>query len=200
LDAAEKRFAALGFAGASMKSIAHDAEVAQGLLHYHFNNKIELYKGVIARRAGAINEARFARLAKVDLSAPDAVELVFEAFLAPPFDTGGANTGYPQMLARLVVGDDLDQKLVQDHYDACAIKFIDTLAEVLPDVDKYQIAQAYLVAIGAMITAFSKANRAATLVQGSEVKPESSEATVARLVKFCAAGLRAFREQTADTH
>lgn len=194
LDAAEKNFADLGFAGASMKSIAQDAEVAQGLLHYHFNNKVELYRGVISRRAAAINDARFARLADIDLGAPDAVELVFEAFLAPPFDTGSTTTGYPQMLARLVVGDEVDQRLVQENYDACAIKFIDTLAEVLPDVDRYQIAQAYLVAIGAMITAFSKTNRAATLVKGSEVKPESSEATVARLVKFCAAGLRAFQE------
>ncbi len=68
LDAAEKNFADLGFAGASMKAIAQDAGVAQGLLHYHFNNKVELYQGVISRRADAINEARFARLSNRPLN------------------------------------------------------------------------------------------------------------------------------------
>lgn len=193
LDAAEKNFAALGFAGASMKAIARDAEVAQGLLHYHFHTKVELYKGVIARRSAAINEVRFERLAMVNMDAADAVERVFEAFLAPPFDTGSAYTGYPQMLARLVVGDDLDQQLVRDHYDACAIKFIDVLAQLLPTIDRYYIAQSYLVAIGAMITAFSKTSRAETLMEASALKREAPAETVARLVKFCAAGTRAFQ-------
>tara|TARA_R110002124_G_scaffold270552_1_gene439099 strand:- start:27304 stop:27930 length:627 start_codon:yes stop_codon:yes gene_type:complete len=192
LDAAEKNFAAFGFSGASMKAIARDADVAQGLLHYHFHTKVELYQGVIARRSAAINEARFERLECVDMGAADAVEQVFEAFLAPPFDTGSVETGYPQMLARLVVGDELDQQLVQDNYDACATKFIDVLALLLPDVERYQIGQCYLVAIGAMITAFSKTKRAETLTR-TGTKPEKPAETVARLVRFCAAGTRAFQ-------
>ncbi|GLQ25786.1 TetR family transcriptional regulator [Sulfitobacter pacificus] len=192
LDAAEKNFAALGFAGASMKAIARDAEVAQGLLHYHFHTKVELYQGVIARRSAAINEARFARLEQVDMQAPDAVEKVFEAFLAPPFDTGGVDTGYPQMLARLVVGDDLDQQLVRDNYDACAEKFIDALTQLLPDIERYQIAHSYTTAIGAMISAFSNTKRAESLANLPNEQHETSDETVQRLVRFCAAGTRAF--------
>lgn len=192
LDAAEKNFAAFGFAGASMKAIACDAQVAQGLLHYHFHTKVELYQGVIARRSAAINEARFERLAAVDMTAPDAVEQIFEAFLAPPFDTGSTETGYSQMLARLVVGDDLDQQLMHDNYDPCAIRFIDALALLLPDMTRYAIAQCYHMAIGVMITAFSKTNRAEVLTGKAARPPENPEDTVARLVRFCAAGTRAF--------
>ena len=54
LDAAELTFSEDGFSGAGMKAIATRAEVAQGLLHYHFQNKEGLYAAVIARRAGDI--------------------------------------------------------------------------------------------------------------------------------------------------
>ena len=50
LDAAEEAFAADSFTGASMKAISLRAGVAQGLLHYHFDNKEGLYAAVIERR------------------------------------------------------------------------------------------------------------------------------------------------------
>lgn len=192
LDAAEKNFAAFGFAGAGMKAIASDAGVAQGLLHYHFHTKVELYQGVIARRSKSINDARLKLLAAVDMSMPNAVEQVYEAFLAPPFDIGNAETGYPQMLARLVVGDELDQQLVQDHYDECAIKFIDALALLLPTMDRYLVTQSYLAAIGVMIAAFSASNRVNALAKQPVAHREKSQDTVRRLAAFCAAGMRAY--------
>ncbi len=49
LAAAKKRFAVTGFEGTSIRQIADDLGVAQGLLLYHFKNKDELWKAVMAQ-------------------------------------------------------------------------------------------------------------------------------------------------------
>lgn len=49
IDAAKKRFAIAGFEGTSTRQIADDLGVAQSLLLYHFNNKDELWKAVMAQ-------------------------------------------------------------------------------------------------------------------------------------------------------
>nr|WP_322865059.1 TetR/AcrR family transcriptional regulator [Aquicoccus sp. G2-2]MEA1112286.1 TetR/AcrR family transcriptional regulator [Aquicoccus sp. G2-2] len=193
LDAAEKNFAAFGFAGASMKAIAADANVAQGLLHYHFDTKENLYREVIARRSACINEARFKMLEKVDTSASDALERVFEAFVTPPFDSGTVRSGYPQMLARMFVGDALDQELVQEHYDVCAERFIDALQNILPEIRRQDLTHCYMAAIGMMLASFPLDGRTERLAGTDDQEPETTERTIAWLVKFCAAGVRAFR-------
>src|SRR5215470_1701786 len=50
LDAAERRFAARGFAGVSMREIAADADLRnQASLYHHFRDKRALYEAVLAR-------------------------------------------------------------------------------------------------------------------------------------------------------
>jgi AcrR family transcriptional regulator len=58
LRAAERVFAAYGYEGASMKRIADEAGVAQALLHYHFQNKDNLYAAIFERRSSVINSRR----------------------------------------------------------------------------------------------------------------------------------------------
>lgn len=89
LDAAEAEFSRVGFGGATTKAIARAAGVAQGLLHYHFGTKEGLFEAVIARRSGPINEARLTMLEAVDMSAPDAMTRIFEAFFRPPLGPQG---------------------------------------------------------------------------------------------------------------
>lgn len=56
LHAAKKEFAAKGFGGARMKSIADIAGVNQALLHYHFIGKENIYKAVIQKLIGDISK------------------------------------------------------------------------------------------------------------------------------------------------
>ena len=48
-----------------MRLIAHEAGVAQALLHYHFNTKERLFEAIFARRSTAINAFREERLDKL---------------------------------------------------------------------------------------------------------------------------------------
>jgi AcrR family transcriptional regulator len=54
LDAAERLFGSKGYAGASLRDIAIDAEVRFGLVHYHFGNKGNLFKAAIDRNHPAL--------------------------------------------------------------------------------------------------------------------------------------------------
>lgn len=49
LDAAEKEFAAKGFAGARLEGIAKSARLKPGLIHFHFADKQGLYAAVLER-------------------------------------------------------------------------------------------------------------------------------------------------------
>lgn len=72
-----------------MKAIALDAGVAQGLQHYHFDNKVGLCATVVARRSGIVNAERKARLARVDLAASDAFTQTLRASMEPRLGEGG---------------------------------------------------------------------------------------------------------------
>src|SRR5262245_24272789 len=49
LDAAEREFAALGFAGARLREIADAAGVKPALIHHYFADKLGLYRAVLDR-------------------------------------------------------------------------------------------------------------------------------------------------------
>jgi TetR/AcrR family transcriptional regulator len=54
LDAAEHEFAAKGFDGARLATIARAADAPQALIHHHFDDKAGLYHAVIERALAAI--------------------------------------------------------------------------------------------------------------------------------------------------
>lgn len=55
LDAAEKEFAAKGFAGARLDAIAKGAKLKPGLIHFHFTDKQGLYAAVLERAFAALD-------------------------------------------------------------------------------------------------------------------------------------------------
>lgn len=198
LDAAERVFARDGFAGSGMKTIAVEAGVAQGLLHYHFAGKDGLYAAVVARRSMLINAARLAALDVVDLAAPDALEQVLAAFAAPPLGPEGGGVDYARIFATLAVGNQRDQALVAEHYDAVANRFIAAIRTAEPRADQALAGWAYSFALGALIGVVARDGRPERLAQ--QDGPEPTEAVVARLVTFSAAGLRGMLEGTVQTY
>ena len=188
LDAAEIGFANDGFSGAGMKAIALQAGVAQGLLHYHFENKEGLYAAVIARRSGIINADRRDRLAKVDLTHPDAVPQIMTALLAPPLGPEGGGRAYARIFTGLAVGESRDAALVVEHYDPTAKEFIAALQTVCPHASAQAVSWGYNMAIGALVAAVARNGRPERLI-GATGAPPDMDAVVARLVAYCVAGL-----------
>ncbi|GHF42929.1 TetR/AcrR family transcriptional regulator [Seohaeicola zhoushanensis] len=190
LNAAEIVFSEEGFSGAGMKAIAQRAEVAQGLLHYHFENKDGLYAAVIARRSGNINAERLARLDRADLSAPDAVEQIMDALLLPPLGPAGGGRAYARIFAGLLVGVERDRQMVAEHYDPTARRFIAALQTACPEASAQVLAWGYSFAIGALVATVARSDRPERLAGASGPAPDV-EAVVARLVRFASGGLRA---------
>lgn len=198
LNAAEIEFSEEGFSGAGMKAIAQRAEVAQGLLHYHFANKDGLYEAVIGRRAGNINAERLARLDRVDLAAPDAVERVMEALLRPPLGPAGGGRAYARIFAGLLVGVARDQRMVLEHYDPVARRFIAALQTACPAASAQILAWGYSFAIGALVATVARNDRPERLA-GTGASPDV-DTIVARLVRFASGGLRAAIAAETDTN
>lgn len=190
LDAAENIFAEQGFAGAGMKAIALRANVAQGLLHYHFSNKDGLYAAVIERRSGIINRDRISLLDQVNLEKQDPVPDIMEALLKPPLGPAGGGRAYARILAGLCVGDARDSALVEEHYDPTAKRFIAALHIARPHASARSISWGYNLAVGALIATVARDGRSDRLI-GAVEKIEDLEKTVARTVAYAAGGLDA---------
>lgn len=189
LDAAEQIFASDGFAGASMRRIAQDAAVAQGLLHYHFSHKEGLYSAVIARRSSIINTAREQMLAAADPTAPDGIDQIFRALFAPPLGPLGGGRSYARILAGLCAGDARDAALVTQHYDPMARKFVAALQRACPGASAHSLAWAYNTSIGALIVAVAESGRAGRLAPAPSA--QQSQERVERLVRYARGGLLA---------
>ena len=196
LDAAEEAFAADSFTGASMKAISLRAGVAQGLLHYHFDNKEGLYAAVIERRSGLINAERLARLDAVDPATPDAVAQILRALMEPPLGPLGGGRAYSRILAGLTAGDARDAELVRLHYDATAARFIDALGAALPGASRAAISWGYSLAIGTLVAAVANNGRPERL-GGVDPAATSPEDVLDILVTYIEGGIRALiRSQT----
>ncbi len=190
LDAAENVFADDGFSGAGMKAIAQRAEVAQGLLHYHFTNKEGLYAAVIERRSGIINADRLDRLGRVDLTATGAVSDILRALMEPPLGPKGGGRAYARILAGLTVGDARDAELVRLHYDETAARFIDALQIALPDGSRAAISWGYNLAIGTLVAAVSNSGRPERL-GGTDPADTKQDDVVTTLTTYVEGGIRA---------
>lgn len=190
LDAAEKEFGRMGYSGASMKSISQGADVAQGLLHYHFGNKDNLFEAVIARRAAKISMARETLLSQIDLMSPDAVEMIFDALHRPAFEDENSPEAYSIIFSGKYVGKRDEAYLVNKYYDATATKFIDAILIAEPSASREIAAWAYTMAIGTMITTIGQDGRQEQLAGlPQRTQTPSVDAIVRPLALFSAGGL-----------
>ncbi|MFQ6550051.1 TetR/AcrR family transcriptional regulator [Aestuariibius sp. 2305UL40-4] len=195
LDAAEAAFSEAGFAGASMKAISLRAEVAQGLIHYHFQTKEGLYAAVIERRAHWITTARLTLLDRIDLGIPDATAQIFEAFFRPPLGPEGGGRVFARIFALLAVGDARDQALVERLYDPSARLFIDALSSARPDVSRETCVWGYSMALGLLVGAVGRSGRTERLAQLPPDSADDTEALIARLTCHATGGFEALCEE-----
>jgi AcrR family transcriptional regulator len=194
LDAAERVFADAGFEGASMRSIAEAADVAQALLHYHFGTKERLFAEMFTRRSEAINAERIKRLDALFSTGLPSLEDVLETLLRPLIELGHDEArGY---FSRLVVsvaasGDARSCTLIADNYDPVAHRFIAAFRRVLPNLSEPDAVRGYLFVIGVGMTIMAPTGRLNRL-SADHCDDADIDSMVACAVPFAAAGLRSF--------
>ncbi|MBV1895646.1 MAG: TetR family transcriptional regulator [Rhodobacteraceae bacterium] len=196
LDAAEQVFAASGYQGATMREIAETAKVAQGLIHYHFDNKEKLFEQMVARRSDEINNRRADLLAALfkENSQPDLAKIV-DALFRPTIETGLNLARDGGAFARILVtfansADPRNQMLAEKYYDPIAQKFIESLMQVEPDLTRANAVWAYMFAIGVGMTMMAKTGRPARLSDG-ECDDGNADEMLERIVPFICGGIRA---------
>ncbi len=196
LDAAEQVFAENGFHGATTRAIADQAGANAALIHYYFGSKEALFETVFARRAGAINAERRARLATLRAQGQPSLEQVLDALLRPTValghdpTRGGAH--YARLVAHVAQGTDArSRRLTGDSYDAIARRFIEEIAAAVPGLDRVQAVHAYLNTIAIGIALMAPTGRAQALMAPCPAPSETLDEGLARSVRFIAAGIRA---------
>ncbi len=200
LDAAERVFAVSGYQGAAMREIACEAGVAQGLIHYHFKTKENLFEAMVARRSGQINERRAALVAALFAeTAVPRLEQIVEALFRPTIETGLDLARDGGAFARILVSfansaDPRDQNLIEAHYDPIARIYIDALMRVEPGLSRADAVWSYMFAIGVGMTMMAKTGRPGRLSDGV-CDDGDAEAMLDRIVPFICGGVRALVAQ-----
>lgn len=94
LDGAEACFVAKGFAGASMSEIAKASGVTQSLIHYHFNNKANLWNEVKRRRL----KVCFETIERFEFDSSENEESILTSFIKIYFDVFRENPGFSRLI------------------------------------------------------------------------------------------------------
>lgn len=192
LDAAERRFAADGVEGASLRAITREAGANLAAVHYYFGSKEGLVEAVFDRRLAPLGTERLRRLEACRKDGPPDLECVLRAFVEPVVDAG---RGVPREFGRLmcrcvaeregVVRDVLAREL-RETFES----FLQALAEALPGAPRRELALRLHLAVGAMAHAVV-AEPLFPDELGGPPNEETGEETMERLVSFLAGGFHA---------
>src|ERR1039458_5689935 len=105
LDAAENAIAELGFAGASLRHNALEAQVNLATVYYYFGSKRGLMEAVLKRHFGPLRQEHLALLGEFEAAAggrPLPVDKILEAMLLPPLRLAAKAPAKRQSVTRLI--------------------------------------------------------------------------------------------------
>ncbi|MBE1161037.1 TetR/AcrR family transcriptional regulator [Dyella acidiphila] len=192
LTAAEALFAQRGFEGASLRQLTAAAGVNLAAVNYHFGSKDNLVEEVFKRRLDQLNARRLAALKQASGQAETDLEAVLDAFIRPALELsheGGAGL-FMRVLARAFAEhDDSLRKFLSDNYGHVMRQFTAEFARLLPQLSKEELYWRIDLVTGALTHAMSGFG----IIQRKSDVSETihREQTIAHLVRFSAAGLRA---------
>jgi AcrR family transcriptional regulator len=195
LDAAERLFAARGFAGTSLRAVTKEAGVNLAAVHYHFGTKEDLLRAVLGRIVVPVNRERLEMLEQVEAAAgeePPSLEGILEAYLAPGLravqDLGERGIVITRFLGRSYTEPtELVQALVREQFEDVGQRLTEALGRALPNLPEVELYWRFKLVVGVMTHIQADAGRSDAYAKDlSDV-----DGTVRRLVAFLAAGLRA---------
>jgi AcrR family transcriptional regulator len=192
LAAAERLFAARGFAGVSVRMIAAEAGVNWSLVGYYFRGKDGLLAEVYRRHCATLNRERLRLLAEARRAGLQ-LESVIEAFVRPALaeiqDRDGRNP-FSRLRAILAAEDvPLLTQLVADNFDQSSRTFVEALRECLPELPEDEILWRFHFMLGTIYYSVSSPQRIKAFSRG-RCDPGDLEATMRHLVPFLAAAFR----------
>lgn len=193
LDQAELAFAEHGLAGARVRDIAAVAGVNQALIRYYFGSKQDLFDEVLRRRGSDISGARHVLLDRLlALPEPPTVAQIIRAYLQPQWDmkqSGPNGAAFVRLQARLhAEPEEHALRLRSEVYDASAKRYIQALAEALPDIPKATLSVRMAFLVGTYLFMLNDLGRLNDLTDG-QIGEIGQDEVLAQLVRFLAAGM-----------
>ncbi len=199
LDAAERLFARHGIDATSLRKITSEAHANLAAVNYHFGSKEALIREVFLRRLHPMNEERLAALDRLERESGEkgpSLEEVLRAFYLPALTlcSGLEREGsdFRRLLARVWSEPrELLRPIFASEFRTLAERFQAALARCLPGASSEDLRWGifFLVGIlthGLQIPNLDPQDPPVCLRPGEDV-----EATLARMVRFGAGGLRA---------
>jgi AcrR family transcriptional regulator len=192
LDAAERLFAAQGFAATSLRQIIAQAGVNLAAVHYHFGSKDGLLDAVFARRIEPVNRERLELLDRYEAAGDPTLEQILEALIVPTI----ALARHPErrvfikVMARMLMEPESRALMLAPHFEGLLQRFQRALRRALPELPEIELLWRVHFAIGAIAHTMLGAEKLEMYSQG-RYKPQPGEPVLERLVTFLAAGFRA---------
>ena len=192
LDAGERLFAAHGWNGVSIRTIAAEAEVTLSALNYHFGEKENLLAEIFAARAAPIAAERMRLLTAIEAKGAPTLEAVIEAFLRPALTISSKFGGeaFVKLRARLATEPEgFSRRILANAFDPSSRAFIAALQSLLPGLPAAELAWRFHFLLGAMVYTMANPGRIQSMTDGV-CDPGQTEAALLHLVPFAAAGFR----------
>lgn len=196
-EAAEELFSTEGFDRVSLRDITKRAEANNAAVNYHFQGRDGLIEQVMARYINPVNEERVARLDALERrsgSKPVAVEELLDAFVRP-FATQVRRSELSERLFYKLMGRIFGSgpaqmpPSVMRGFETTLTRFRKAFGKALPGLDEEELVWRIHFTVGAMVHTMAHAESLHQLSGGASGQP-SMEATLARFIRFAAAGLR----------
>lgn len=194
LDAAELLFSENGVEGVSLRSLTREAGVNLASVHYHFGSKEAVAQAAFLRRVRPINEERLALLDRVERNGTPDIEGILNALYAPVLQLAQSpehGRRFMRMCARFYTepGAYLESAFEQE-FAPIISRFEQALHRALPGISRLDLRRRMHFAIGVMVHTMLDSNRSRKWA-ATAWDPSDTGGTLAAMVAFVAAGLRA---------
>ncbi|VTY40208.1 HTH-type transcriptional regulator BetI [Xylophilus ampelinus] len=200
LRAAETLFAQHGIEKASLRDITALAGVNVASVNYHFGSKDVLVEAVFANLAERVNDARSRALDELCASArergdvasvEEIVQVFLHPYLAPNEQTHGELLAQFLLLNRMSPSP-ITTKIMEQHFDPMARKFISALGDALPGTTLKTLYWRYnfmATTVFMSVTDKARDSRVARL-SGGIADPANRKELEAELIAYVAAAMR----------
>ena len=201
LAAAEIMFAEKGHEKASLRELTSLAGVNLAAVNYHFGSKDGLVTAVFDGLSRRVNRARVKELdqyVKERAQADGTLELrdILTIFARPYLDDSADHGGL--LLARLILQhrlapSDLSKRIIRQHFDPMAKKFIKAMLQACPAIDATEMYWRYMFMISAVVLTVTDSSKETRVTRLSDGGVDGSDADLLRstLLKFLIGGVSA---------
>ena len=194
LDAAESRFADLGYAGTTLREISEAAHVTQALINYYFGSKFGLFEETFLRRGQKISEQRMELLERLLSQGKPTVRDIVQAFLLPTASLRATPQGrsFLRLQARLhTEPPEISYAIRNSAYGSSTQRYVEAFKLALPELGELDAYWRVTLMIGTYLYAFSDTHRMEQMVPASIYDPEDTEALIDQVTRFLTGGFTA---------